>query len=199
MAGKFDKNDVLRFLYEEMAQAEKDEFLTALTEDDNLWNEYESMQSSAGLLDGSELSPSSESINRIQLAAKAIGANADFAGHTQGSVHALPEVPASPIHTTFRFRQLVSALMIVAATGGLAIMFLGLHKTDEQEIISESNQRLQWESPFIDTQMNLIRSKIRNHSGSRESLTPVSENTYRVIKPNEFANETPDLVLVNLR
>lgn len=189
MESRFDKNDVLRFLYDEMAPAEQDKFLTALTEDEELWEEYEAMQSATQLVDQAVLEPSTESIEKIKAAIPAITVDL-----------VLPTVDAKPAAAgiSHSIRQAVSALMLFVAVGSVALLMFGWQETESQTIFSEDNSRLQWEAPQIENRIDHLRMNLRNLSEG-ESIAPVSGNTYQVVNTGHFAPNQNNVVLVNLR
>jgi hypothetical protein len=65
MKTRFNDNDILRFIYDEMSSTESEAFLDALTHDENLWNRYEQFQDTGDRLQEISLEPSEASLQRI--------------------------------------------------------------------------------------------------------------------------------------
>ena len=66
MEKRFSKEDVLRYLYREMDPGEQEAFLNALTEDEELWEEFETLSEAHEDLKDTELNASETSLAKIR-------------------------------------------------------------------------------------------------------------------------------------
>lgn len=71
MKKRFGDNDIIRFLYNEMAPHENEVFLDALTKDEELWDRYEYFQEVGDQLEEVEFEPSAASVANVMAFVKA--------------------------------------------------------------------------------------------------------------------------------
>ncbi len=73
MKTKFNDNDILRFLHDEMLEEESTLFLDALTEDENLWERYEYFQLTTDQINTLSFEPSVASVQAVMEVVKEEG------------------------------------------------------------------------------------------------------------------------------
>lgn len=66
MKPHYTDEDIIRFLYDEMNQAESEAFLTALCADERLWDRFEHFQEVVEKTSGQLYEPSEKSVNKIR-------------------------------------------------------------------------------------------------------------------------------------
>ena len=189
MGEQFDKDDVLRFLYDEMEPAEQDDFLLALTSDDELWQTFEELKAIKEGLNTSEFTPSGYSCTAVMNYVK-------------------KPVKPQPVHNLgvgrnniLNLQTVVSAIMIVFTSVSIAIVMHCYNSTQGESLYSADNERLQWENPHLDYKLGMAKMNLRRLSGERETPFPVYQNTYRVVNTNDFSTNSlnpRNIVLLNL-
>ena len=189
MGEKFDKDDVLRFLYNEMEPAEQDKFLLALTSDDELWQTYEELKNIKEGLKTSEFAPSGVSCAAVM-------------NYVKKPVKSQPaEVVLAGANRLYSFQTVTAVLMIVFTTLSIAAVMHTSKATKGETLYSADNERLQWENPHIDYKLDMAKMNLKRLSGERETPVPVYQNTYRVVNTNDFStntNNSRNVILLNL-
>jgi hypothetical protein len=73
MTKLFTPNDLIRYIYQEMSEVEKDLLVQALQSDDTLMQEYVEMLSTLDQLEQIQLSPSEKVVKAIKKSAQSTG------------------------------------------------------------------------------------------------------------------------------
>jgi hypothetical protein len=73
MTKLFTPNDLIRYIYQEMSEVEKDLLVQALQSDDTLMQEYVEMLSTLDQLEQLQLSPSEKVVKAIKKSAQSTG------------------------------------------------------------------------------------------------------------------------------
>lgn len=192
MKKKFDKNDVLKFLYGELSPADHDDFVEALCCDDELFEAFEELKSAQEDLGEPELlEPSEESLDAIM----------DFV-HTTTRPSVRERVTAigvsgkkSPLFGT---AQLVSTLMVCFTIGLIwfSVKLYGGQKGPEQAGLATE---LDWDSQSLTDRLERARLHLNNLADDRAVPYPVHHNTYRLVNSNLFTPAAQGVVFLNIR
>jgi hypothetical protein len=192
MKKKFTDNDVLRFLYGEMAPAEHDAFLDAMYEDEELFEKFEELKAAQAGLQPVELAPSEASVSRVMHYAKRAARNPKprrqklaYAGN--GSM--------------FAFNQMVTVIMVVftCVTIGVAtyVYSMASRPQNNWEMTSTHEDLIDHQ---LDERLDLARERLNNILDSkRETIVPVHHDTYRVVTSDLFAPQDENVVLLHVQ
>ena len=84
-------------------------------------------------------------------------------------------------------------------TASIAWLIFAFHSTENQQLYSEDNSRLQWETNHLDQRLELMRMGLTDLTGNRTILSQMFGDTYRV-KPTDGDHEAvQNVVLVHLK
>ena len=189
MGQKFDKDDILRFLYNEMEPAEQDDFLLALTSNDELWQTFEELKAAQEGLNGSEFTPSTLSCTTVMNYVRKPVAPESISKSSVGRGSIL------------NLQTALATVMILFTSVSIAGVMHLCKATQTETVYSADNERLQWENPHIDYKLEMAKMNLRRLSGERETPVPVYHNTYRVVNTNDFSTNSlnsKNIVLLNL-
>ncbi len=168
---RYNDEDILRFLYDEMPSEESEAFLTALCSEEGLWERYEMFQEVVEQASGLRFEPSEESMQRIQDVVKATPAL---------PAHALANTDQAPVTHASRpaiVNNLVMAVMALLVGIGLAFvspedstdLSLSASVTNEVTVSSPllttpaaftSDPVSGWDDSQLDHDLDLIRTRI---------------------------------------
>ncbi len=187
MEKKFSKEDVLRYLYGEMAGDEEQYFLDALVKDEALWMDFEQLKETKDQLSAAELQPSESSISKIKAFAKTQIQRTTRRNKRQGKVK-------------FLSLNLVMALVMVLFIASVSLYGIYRYQQVSDEPVVERNQsRLMWDDPSLDNKIKEIQYDIRNLSAQREVPVHMIHNTYRLVNLNPASPCGENVVLLNLK
>lgn len=194
MKKKFDKNDVLRFLYGELSPTDHDDFVEALCSDDDLFEAYEELKSAQEDLGEPEMmEPSEETLDAIM----------DYV-HTTSRPSVRERVTAIGISgrksPVFGMAQLVSVVMVCFTVGIIwfSVKLYGGSPSADQATASYSNS-LDWDTQSLTEQLNHARLHLENLDEDRAVPYPVHHNTYRLVNTNLFSPAAKGVVFLNIR
>lgn len=170
---RYNDEDILRFLYDEMPSEESEVFLTALCSEEGLWERYEMFQEVVEQASGLRFEPSEESLQRIQDVVKATPAY---------TPHALADSDRSP--STHATRQTITNNLVMAMMAllfGIGLAFISPNPAVEEPTLSasvitdvpptspvvstpatlKSDPVYGWDDSQIDDDIDLIRNRIQ--------------------------------------
>ncbi len=192
MKKKFTENDVLRFMYGEMAPAEHDAFLDALYDDEALFEKFEELKAAQTELQSVELTPSEASVSRvIKYAKRAVRERrprrTKLAYNGNGSM--------------FAFNHVVSIVMVVFTVVTIGIATLVYSKESKPEsswTMTPTHEELM--DSELDNRLDMARERLHNMMDhKRETIVPVHHDTYRVVTSNLFAPNDGNVVLLHVK
>ena len=185
MEKKFTKNDVLRYLYNEMEVAEEQLFMEALLRDEDLWQEFELLKESQESLGETMTEPSPETMAKVRLAVRKAARKNKSARTVTARLFSIPFVLAT---TTVLF------------CAGITLFGLyNYQKISGEQVVNSNQTRLRWDDPILDQRMQNVRFGIQNMGGARNIPVPFIHNTYRLINVNQSSPCGQNVVLLNLK
>lgn len=188
MGKTFDKNDVLRFLYDEMEPIEQDDFLDQLCNDEELWNTYEELKASKEQLEPKVLidDPSVRSIQKVL----------NFARH---SVLHSPEPSGVSGHRRVPFHIVLSVIMVICTSLTISLGVYAYNHSSDDTIYTSETTQVQWDISHLDRRIQKVKLNLQNLSGNRETVLPLYHDTYRLVKTADFSPGAANVVLLNLK
>lgn len=111
MKRRFSDDDLLRFLYNELPQAESDRLMDALVKDEELWQRYESFQQVAEQMPEVALQPSEASVEAVM-------------AHVRSSSLLVEEEP--PLQAAWQRVRMASGKSIVIGLNSLVLLGVGI-------------------------------------------------------------------------
>jgi hypothetical protein len=192
MKKKFTENDVLRFMYGEMAPAEHDAFLDALYEDESLFENFEELKAAQTGLQPVDLTPSEASVTRVMRYAKRAvrerrPKRTKLAYNGNGSM--------------FAFNHVVTIVMVVLTciTIGVAtIVYSKASHTENSWSMTPTSESLM--DADLDSRLEMARQRLDNMMNDRrETLAPMHHDTYRVVTSDLFAPQDENVVLLHVK
>ena len=188
MKRKFDKNDVLRFIYNEMEPDETEDFIVALSTDEELWELFEECQAARHNLEKVEMEePSSQTVLKILDHAKL--------SRTRKN----PLLFSKSKLLSFQFVASLVMVFITLGTIGISMVAYKSNSNPEQSLVRDDLPQLQWEDTQFDQRMERTRMKLMNLSDDRTVVTPMYHNTYQVVNSRELSSSPEDIVLINIK
>ena len=188
MGKTFDKNDVLRFLYDEMDPTEQEIFLDQLCTDEELWDTYEELKATKELLEPEALieTPSVRSIQKVL----------NFARH---SVLYSPEPSGVSGHRSVPLHIILSVIMIVCTSLTIGVGVYAYNSFPAESIYTPETTQVQWDNSHLDRRIQKVKLNLQNLSGNRETVLPFYHDTYRLVKTADFSPAAANVVLLNLK
>lgn len=192
MKKKFSENDILRFMYGEMAPAEHDAFLDALCEDEALIERFEELKAAQAGLQPVELAPSEQSVSRVmqyaKRAARSPKARRNRLAYSGGA-------------SMFAFNQIVSVVMIVltCVTVGIATyVYSRASKPDNAWSMTPTHQDLI--DTELDNRLDLARERLDNMMcPDRKTIVPMHHDTYREVTSDMFVPKDENVVILHVQ
>lgn len=185
MEKKFTKNDVLRYLYNEMGASEEQLFMDALLADEVLWQEFELLKESQEMLGESVAEPSPETMAKVRLALRKAARKTRSGKTATARLFSLP---------------LVLAVTTVLFCAGASLFGLyHYQKVSGEQVVQASQPRLRWDDPALEQRIQNVRFNINNMSDERNIPVPLIHNTWRLINVNQPSPCGQNVVLLNLR
>ena len=185
MEKKFTKNDVLRYLYNEMEVSEEQLFMEALLRDGELWQEFELLKESQESLDENNFEPSPETMAKVRQSVRKAARKIKAGKTVTAKLFSIPFVLAT---TTVLFCA--------------GITLFGLYeyqKVSGEEVVNANQARLRWDDPGLDQRIQNVRFGIQNLNEDRNIPVPFIHNMYRLINVNNPSPCGQNVVLLNLR
>lgn len=192
MKKKFDKNDVLRFLYGELNEEEQNAFFDALTTDEELSATYDELSQSLDVLEDTSFEPSDISV----------GAVVAYVRTTSPAVVAEAEKRSvtSPRVRRFNFRkQVASAAMVIFAVGTVLFTLKAFSAPENANANGLTSAQYEWDTASFSEHLDHARMHLQNLSDDREVVAPVHHNTYRLINTNSFSPSDAGIVFLNIQ
>lgn len=188
MKRKFDKNDVLRFIYNEMEPEENEDFIVALSTDEELWELFEECQAARHNLEKVEMEePSSTTVLKILDHAKV--------SRTRKN----PFLFSKNNLLSFQFVASIAMVFITVGTILFSLMAYKSASTTDKSLVRDDLPQLQWEDHQYEKRMERTRMNLMNLSGDRNVVSPLHHNTYQVVNSREISNQSDDIVLINIK
>lgn len=192
MKKRFTENDILRFLYGEMAPAEHDAFLDAMYEDEALFEAFEEMKHAHATLQPVALSPSEKSLDRVMGYAK----RAVKDGRPRRK-----RLAYAGNGSLFAFNQMVSIVMIVFTCVTVGIATFVYQKAAKQEnswkMTPTHHQLIDKD---LDDRLDIAKQRLQNMiDNKQEALVPVHHNTYRVVTSDLFVPQDQNVVFLQVK
>ena len=188
MKRKFDKNDVLRFLYNEMEPVESEDFVLALSTKEELWVLFEECQAARSNLEKIEMEvPSSQTVLKILDHAKLSRRRSRSPFFSKNRL------------LSFQFFASLAMVFITVGTILVATMTYNLSGNVQTSLVREDLPALQWENTDFEQRMEHTRMNLRNLSQERTVISPFYHNTYQLINSKELSAYPRDVVLLNIK
>ncbi|MCB9230451.1 MAG: hypothetical protein H6581_02205 [Bacteroidia bacterium] len=188
MAKMFNKNDVLRFLYDEMDPAEQELFLDQLCEDEELWATFEELKESKEKLEPEVRleQPSPLSVQKVL----------NFARHS--AIY-------SPIPTgvsgqrSVPLHVVLSVIMIICTFITMGVGVYAYRQQPGESIYTDETTQVQWDNSHLHRRIQKVKMNVQNLSSERQMALPLYHNTYRLVNTAQFSPASANVVLVNLK
>lgn len=157
MKRKFTDEDILRFLFEEMEQAESEIFLTALCADEALWERYEYFQEVVEKSSSLSFEPSEESCKNIM----------NYVEETNPNVKTPSE--KNPYLVGLKSPRLSTnaiLMFILALFGSITIIgsIYQMQKFEAQNKHADKHidrvERLEWEDPILENKIDQVQLEL---------------------------------------
>ena len=188
MKRKFDKNDVLRFLYNEMDPAESEDFIVALSTDEDLWELFEECQAARDNLNKVEMEePSSQSVLKILDHAKL------------SRRRPRPFFFSKSKLLSFQFIASLAMVFITVGTIMISMMAYRSQATPGESLVQEDLPYLQWDDHHFERRMEHTRMNLRNLTQERTVVNPLYHNTYQLVNSRELSANPGDIILLNIK
>ena len=187
MERKFDKDDILKYVYGELPPAEEGDLIEAMCADEELFAYYQEVKEVQDGLDDArpaveeELTPSEFAVSEVL----------NYVADTRER-HAARHAPRRILGIRLPAMGMVAAtLAFVAFT---ALIYRSSLRVDAAPLVSTQA----WDMSDLQHRMQLARLNASNLNGNREVITPVYSNTYRLIKTGDFAPAVQNVVLLSI-
>ena len=189
MKKKFEKNDVLRYLYKEMDPVEEEAFILAICNDEELWQAFEELQQTQQNLETAELRPSGKTVNNILSAAsKATKRSKTRTSTISGKRGAF-----------LKIQQLVMAAMLLFTTGGvITALYLYKYRTTEN-LVSKDIPQLQWEDHSLNKRIEMAKYNVESVGNDRETVLHLYDDTYQLVNTDYLSSFSQNIVLLNIK
>lgn len=184
MERKFDKDDVLKFIYGELPPEDHESFLAALCTDEELFNTFEELQEAHDGLEVVDLEPSEHSVGKILQFARE-----SCRERTGGNL--------LPNKGKFALTHAMSLLMVLLSVLTIGLGVYGLRKTDAPAKVSAD--ALQLEAPSLQRKLNMMQRELHHIRNNNEAILPVYHNTYRLVNTSQFAPTDKNIVFLNIK
>jgi hypothetical protein len=182
---QFDKDDVLRYVYGELPQADEVDFIEAMCADEELFSYYQELKETQNSLEEirpeieAELQPSEFVVSQV--------------------LNSLRETSAAPHRAPARrFRMPMAAMGMVAATLLFMVFTLLVYQTSLQAKPVALSSTTAWDMSDLDQRLQMARLNADNLNGDRTVIAPVYSNTYRLIRTGDFAPTLQNVVLLSI-
>lgn len=192
MKRKFDKDDVLKFLYGELDPSDTDAFMDALVTDEELFGAFEELKEIQEELDEVELDPSQASIDAVMKEVHTPTPELVPAGVLDTDFSPRPKSPGKGI------RQLVSVFMIVFSVFTIVFAVRSYQSENQPAISNLQDAIFQWDDSQLTDHLEHARMHLNNIQGDREAIFPVHHNTYRLVNTSIFSPAAKSVVLLNI-
>lgn len=187
---KYDKDDVLKYVYGELSPTEEGDFVEAMCSDEELFAWYQEVKDLQDDLEASredlteELEPSEFAVHRVLNYARQTAKEAETAG-----------IPLPP-KRNLRLQLAGSAMVAVTALFVTFTVLIYQSSMARQQTVLNSS--LEWDNTDLDQRIQLARLNADNINGDREVIMPVYSNTYRLIRTDDFAPTLQNIVLLSI-
>ncbi len=169
MKRNFTDDDVIRFLYDDMAPSESEAFLDVLCEDETLWERYEYFQEVVQKTAGLNYLPSEHSCQQILAYVKETSMEVEFAG--AGSVSDSGKSFKTYLMGAIPFTLSLNAFLIlvvvmfasITITGSVYQMSLSQQERTDKPLVHKTHEGedlYQWEDPSTELEINRIREEL---------------------------------------
>ena len=184
---KYSKNDILKFIYGEMSSPEQDAFLDALCTDEALFQEFEAIKEGHEQLLAVNLSPSTNSIDRIL--------------HVAGNTARRRNLRPVQGRKTFGFSQIVSTGMVFATCFILGIaIYIYKKDTTPTNNWASSKDALEFNNHSLDQRLDFARHRLEKIINNKTSAPmPVHHDTYRLVQTDPASGQSQSVVLLNIK
>lgn len=185
---RFDKNDVLKFLYGEMPPGEEQAFIEALSSDEELFELFSELKDGQDELVTAEVEPSDHSLDKVmQFASRSVTERRERRSFLRRGAR------------FFTLNQAMSLSMFLLAILTVGIAFKGYEKVLAGPAMPEPVVSFDWEGSEIQSNLEDTRRKIDFILYDREAPAPLHNHTYRMVKTGAFAPEGQKVSLINLK
>jgi anti-sigma-K factor RskA len=187
---KYDKDDVLKYVYGELPPGEEADFVEAMCADQELFAWYEEIRNLHRDLEEAkeeiheELEPSEFVVLQVL----------NYARNTS-TASALSKGPSS---SAKRFRFQLAGMAMVATTALFVTFTVFIYQSSLVKKQTILNSSLQWDVTDLDQRIQMARLNAGNIHGDREVIMPVYSNTYRLIRTDDFAPVIQNVVLLSI-
>ena len=185
----YSKSEILKFLYGELSPDAEKDFIEALYSNEELFQEFESLQEARAELDSVEIKfqPSENTVKAVMDHVKA--------GPARKRRHLIGIFTGEKI-PGFKVFAIASMVIACAVTAGLS--YSAFRKSNHAQP-SDPAKVLSWEAPAIHERISRVRYNLGNMSGQREVPMLLGNNTYQLVNTTDYANKPANVVLVNLK
>lgn len=157
MNQKFTDDDILRFLYDEMEQAESERFLDALCSDEDLWERYEYFQEVVEKISGLSYEPSDYSCQQV-MAYVALTKPQEEEPSQKGVY--LSGLRAPRMNTNAILMLVLALFGSITIIGSIYQMQQAQQENQHSQATPTQEQRFQWEDPELNSKMDDLKHEI---------------------------------------